>query len=109
MTDRQLAASVRFGRLVTLLCPDLTVDEERLTGYVCGFDRDNIRLAVVVPTGSGQAYLRNVLRSRAYVAGIEISDISTRSSEVLAAELEQIVKRFRDRVLEEYYPDRVGR
>lgn len=110
MTDRQLAAQVRFGRLVTFETPDLST--KLVTGYVSGFDADNIRLVIprsINDLGKLTWSIDNRSIHRDYIAAIDYHSESTMGKEAVARELETMTKRFRDHVLEKYFPDRPRR
>lgn len=102
MTNRQLAAAVRFGRLVTFETPELS--EKEVTGYIMGWDDINIRMSVCEFDDEGD-YIRNKLIGRDFIAGIEIARESTLSKEPLKGELEGMVKKFRTRIVHQYFPD----
>lgn len=103
MTDRQLAASMRFGRKVTLETPELR--SQSVTGYVMGFD-DNVRLAVPRQTEDGTWVIDNRAVNRDYIASYDFHNESTMSAEPVAAILEKMVKKPRDKVVAQYFPDR---
>lgn len=105
MTDRQLAGTVRFGRAVTVTCPELS--EVPLTGYVSGFDDDNIFL--VCPSGDVPP-LAKWLVGREYVVGIQLHDKRTiwREPAPLRRKLEEITHPFRRFVLDRYFGERPG-
>lgn len=102
MTNRQLAAAVRYGRRVTLYCPDLESD---VVGYVMGFDEDNVLVAV--PNGDGA--IETPIRHRDYIAGIDVDRNTLMTQESLAVELEQMVVNFRKWIMNEYFPDHAQR
>jgi len=103
VTDRQLAASVRFGRKITVVNHDFS--DVPLSGYVSGWDDENIFLAIPVSNGT----IRQVLINRDFISGIELPDITTLSSEApnVRAQLEALFRKFKKSVIEEYFPDRV--
>src|SRR5664279_3700551 len=75
VTDRQLAASVRLGRKITVTNPNLSAVP--LTGYVSGWDEKSIFLAVPCEDGT----IRKLLVNRDFIAGIELHDASTMATE----------------------------
>jgi hypothetical protein len=103
MTDRQLAAAVRYGRRVTCYCPELDDD---VIGYVMGFDAKNILVAV--PPAEGNE-IETVIRNRDYIAGIDIDDKTLMSKERLAEDLERMIVNFRRWVMNEFFPNHVQR
>lgn len=98
MTNKHLASLVRFGRYTTFLTPELADD---IAGYVCGFDDDNVRIAVI--TGD-EVEVR--LRHRRYIAGVDEDKSRTIAKEPvqLREKIEPLVKGFRKRITEEYFP-----
>ncbi len=103
VTNRQLAASVRFGRRITISSPDLD-EGEPLSGYVAGFDDETIFLAV--PQDNNQ--LRKLLIHRDGYSHIELPDISTMKTEteIVRQQLTSLLGKFRDRIIAGYFPDR---
>ena len=101
---RQLAASVRFGRKVTITAPEF--DKEPITGYISGWDDEFIFVAVPAPLTPKK--LRKRLVHRDAISGIDLHDDSTMSAEKpdVRAALEQIIGRFREIVIENYFTRR---
>jgi predicted nucleic acid-binding protein len=97
-TNRQLAASIRFGRKVTLETPEL--ERTKNTGYVVGFDDNDIHLAIIV---GGQ--IRRTGYNRSYVASIQWHSDSTLSTEnpAVKKELEDQLRAVRSRINDEYF------
>lgn len=103
VTDRQLAASVRFGRKITISSPE--IDDSPLTGYVAGFDDETIFLAI--PQYEDLS-LRKILVHRDAYTTIELPDESTMKAEPygIRTQLDQMITKFRERILEDYFPKR---
>ena len=102
MTDRQLASMTRFGRKVTFLTPDL---EDDITGYVIGFDDENIRIAEVIVNSDGTSTVAVRLRNRRYVAGMNSEDKNSLVTEDAVKELEYMIAPFRTHVMRKYFPE----
>ena len=106
VTERQLAASVMFRRLV--IVTNLDMSDVPLTGYVSGWDEMNIFLAI--PTDD-DGVIRKVLVNRSFIAGIEFPERSTLSTESPETRrvLETLLVDFSKRIIEQYFPDRLDR
>jgi len=108
MSDRQIAATVRFGRKVTLV----PIDHDEMTGYVAGVDRYMIFLLVPQDEDEDEGeWLSDspVAKWLVHKSGtlILLHDESTldREPEEIRDLLRKIIVPFRDKVMDEYYPD----
>lgn len=104
MSEKQIAASVRFGRKVTF-CP---FDNEPVTGYVGGWDRYNY--FVLVPDdhrANGSLQVGKYLVHKS-VPVIRLHDESTfdREPPDVLEELKNIMAKFKTYVQDSYYPER---
>lgn len=102
MTDRQIAASVRFGRRITATLSDF---EEPISGYIAGMDRYNY--LVLVPHSDG--HIEKLLVHKGNAALIELHDESTIEHEDLRDDLLAIVRPFRRAVMSQFWPDVAAR
>lgn len=105
MSDRQIAATVRFGRKVTLW----PVDQDPISGYVAGLDR--YTFFVLVPNNAQdpnpeQPVLRKYLVHKSGTL-IELHDESTLDAEPEAIRdaLRKIIMPFRTKIMDDFYPD----
>lgn len=104
MSDRQIAATVRFGRKITIW----PVDQDEVTGYVAGVDRFNYFL--LVPDAEQPLVVHKFLVHKAG-ALIELHDSSTldREPEELRDQLRRIIVPFRVKIMETYFPEVLDR
>ena len=104
MSDRQIAATVRFGRLQSpFLAGRATLAE--ITGYLAGMDRYSY--FVLVPgRGGDDPPMRKFLVHKSGTL-IELHDESALDNEVeeIRQELRKIITPFRTKIMEDYYPD----
>jgi hypothetical protein len=110
MSDRQIAATVRFGRKIT--CYVDMYDHDPITGYVGGMDRYTYFVLVPNPDhdrhdpDTDEPVLRKYLVHKGGTL-IELHDESTLDAEPepFRTELKKIITKFRTKVMDEYFPD----
>lgn len=107
MSDRQIAACVRFGRKITCWI----LDHDEIEGYVGGMDKFNY--LILVPNYAAMDDLTQGPLVEKYLVHkgstplIELHDSPTLDEEPrqIRDELMPIVRPFRNRVMAEFYPE----
>lgn len=105
MSDKQIAASVRFGRKVTFWPLDL----DPITGYVAGMDRYTYFVLVPNPDHEPHSNVQVLRKYLVHKSGtlIELHDESSidLEDEPFREELRKIVVPFRTKVMDDFFPD----
>ena len=101
MSDRQIAATVRFGRLVTFW----PVDHNALTGYLAGMDRYSYFVLVPGREGDDPPVRKFLVHKSGTLIELHDESALDGESEEVRQILRQIITPFRTKIMEDYYPD----
>lgn len=99
MTDRQIAASVFFGRKITLW----PLDQDSVHGYVAGMDRFNIFMLVPRDDGTIEQYI--VHKGSTPLIELHMEKTVDTEPQPLRRELKKIIFPFRRRIVIQFYPN----
>lgn len=101
MTERQLASTVRQGMKITFII----LDETPVDGYLAGWDSKTYFVLNVEPNEDGVNVVYKNLIPKNNILRMILSDKRTFREEALYPEMDAIVKRWRDWINNNYFPD----